>query len=146
MASRFTPKLIVVDPEEFTLTLHRMRPIRRRYVREKQYHVAVGTPQYPTPKGVYFIEWKAKNPAWRMPNSDWVNPEDRGRIIAGGDPANPLKAWFLSLGGTEGIGIHGTDHLGSIGTAASHGCLRMYPEEVTDLAKRVGVGTPVVVF
>lgn len=143
--SRLVPKLIVVERDEYELVLYRMK-LSRRYVVEKRYRIAIGTLAHQTPAGVYFIEWKAKNPDWKMPNSNWVAKEDRGKIVPGGHPDNPLKEWFLSLGGGEGVGIHGTASLQSIGTMASHGCIRMYPEDVIDLAKRVGVGTPVVVY
>ena len=47
------------------------------------------------------------------------------------------------MGIYDGAGIHGTDDVGSIGSAASHGCVRMTVEDVTDLFDRVEVGTPI---
>jgi lipoprotein-anchoring transpeptidase ErfK/SrfK len=56
-------------------------------------------------------------------------------------PDNPLKArWMGFLGGA---GIHGTDDVGSLGGAASHGCVRMSIPDVIELYERVDVGTPV---
>jgi lipoprotein-anchoring transpeptidase ErfK/SrfK len=75
-----------------------------------------------------------------MPYSDWVAPEDRGRVVPPG-PANPLKARWLGI--FDGAGIHGTDNEASIGTAASHGCVRMRIPEVIELYDQVPVGAPI---
>ena len=105
--------------------------------------VAIGAQGYETPLGPHYVTGKARNPDWRMPNSDWVPVEKRGKVIPGGHPDNPLKAAFISLGGNieDGVGFHGTANLESIGTMASHGCIRMRPEDVTFLYSRVPVGT-----
>lgn len=108
----------------------------------KTYHVAVGMAQYPTPDGRFSIQSIEKNPTWTVPNSDWAG-DLAGKVIPGGDPQNPLKAYFVRFNGA--VGFHGTADLGSLGSAASHGCVRMNPSDVTDLAKRVAVGTPVLV-
>ena len=91
-----------------------------------------------TPAGLYHIQNKAVNPAWTMPNSDWVAPADRGKVVPGGVPENPLKARWLGI--YDGAGIHGTDADGSIGTAASHGCIRMLIPDVIELYDQVPVG------
>ena len=75
-----------------------------------------------------------------MPNSDWAG-ELAGRVIPGGVPENPLKARWLGI--YNGAGIHGTDATGSIGTNASHGCIRMLIPDVIELYDRVPVGAPV---
>ncbi len=108
----------------------------------KRYHVAVGMAKYPTPDGQFSIQSVEKNPVWTVPNSDWAG-DLAGKVIPGGDPQNPLKAYFIRFNGA--VGFHGTASLDSLGTAASHGCVRMDPKDVTDLAKRVAVGTPVLV-
>jgi lipoprotein-anchoring transpeptidase ErfK/SrfK len=111
--------------------------------RHRRYDVAVGAIGYTTPVGLYYIASKALNPDWRMPNSKWVPEKDRGKLVPGGAPENPLKAAFLALGGRpiDGIGFHGTDDFGSIGTAASHGCIRMTEEDVLDFYELVEIGT-----
>jgi lipoprotein-anchoring transpeptidase ErfK/SrfK len=108
----------------------------------KTYHVAVGMPKYPTPDGQFAVQSVEKNPVWTVPNSDWAGAL-AGKVIPGGSPQNPLKAYFIRFDGS--VGMHGTAELGSLGTAASHGCVRMNPKDVTDLATRVTVGTPVLV-
>ncbi len=104
----------------------------------KTYGVAVGMPAYPTPIGKFRIITKAKNPTWNPPDSAWA--AGMGPVPPG--PENPLGTRWMGLN-SPGIGIHGTPAPSSIGTAASHGCIRMRIPEVEDLFDRVFVGTPV---
>ncbi|MDP2710768.1 MAG: L,D-transpeptidase [Solirubrobacteraceae bacterium] len=108
----------------------------------KTYRVAVGKPQYPTPRGRFTVTSKQVNPVWSVPNSPWAG-ELAGSTVAGGTAANPLKARWMGLAG--GIGFHGTGESGSIGTRASHGCIRMHVPDVIALYERVPVGTPVLI-
>ena len=107
----------------------------------KTYTIAVGAVGYDTPSGLYHIQNKAINPAWTMPDSDWVAPEDRGKVIPGGVAENPLKARWMGI--YNGAGIHGTDATYSLGSAASHGCIRMAIPDVIELYDQVPVSTPV---
>ena len=106
------------------------------------YNVAVGEPRYPTPPGRFTVQGMQVDPPWNVPQSDWAG-ELAGTTIPGGDPANPLVARWIGFNGA--VGFHGTASLGSIGTAASHGCVRMRPDDVIDLYERVTIGTPVLV-
>lgn len=108
----------------------------------KTYQVAVGMQQYPTPDGTFSIQSMQKNPVWNVPNSPWAG-DLAGKTIPGGSPQNPLKARFIGFNGA--VGFHGTTELGSLGTAASHGCIRMTPPDVIDLFNRVSLGTTVFV-
>jgi hypothetical protein len=108
----------------------------------KSYNVAVGQPEYPTPTGQYVIQNKQLNPTWSVPNSDWAGSL-AGQTIGPDDPRNPLEAAFIAFNGA--VGFHGTASISSLGTAASHGCIRMAPADVLDLYERVDVGTPVLV-
>ena len=108
----------------------------------KQYRVATGTGGYPTPHGQFHITAKRLNPTWYNPNSDW----SRGMpAFIGPGPSNPLGTRAMNLN-ASGIRIHGTPDSGSIGTNASHGCIRMQMHEAEDLFERVEVGTPVLVI
>ena len=100
----------------------------------RTYAVAVGNPKYPTPQGIYGIRKIVWNPSWRPPpGSDWA----KGKKPQGpGDPKNPMKVVKIFFREPDYY-IHGTDDIESLGSAESHGCLRMDPNEVADLAKMV---------
>ena len=104
--------------------------------------MAVGQAGYGTPGGLFRVRSKDWNPAWHVPNSPWAG-NLRGQTIPPGDPRNPLRVVFMSLGGA--VGIHGTSEPWSIGTRASHGCIRMRAGDVRNLANRTPVGTPVLI-
>ena len=114
----------------------------RRGKLARTYTVAVGSPEFPTPVGRYVVQSMQKNPAWNVPNSEWAGSL-AGETIPGGDPRNPLVARWIGFNGS--VGFHGTASSGSLGTAASHGCIRMAPGDVIDLFERVSTGTPVLV-
>jgi lipoprotein-anchoring transpeptidase ErfK/SrfK len=107
----------------------------------KTYPIAVGQVGLETPAGLYDIQDKQVNPSWTVPNSAWAG-DLAGTVVPPG-PGDPLKARWMGFSG--GAGIHGTDELDSLGTAASHGCIRMSIPDVIDLYDRVDVGTPVFV-
>jgi lipoprotein-anchoring transpeptidase ErfK/SrfK len=128
------PAIILVNRGAFKLTLYKdLKPA-------KTYGIAVGQVGLETPAGLYHVQNKAINPAWHVPNSDWAG-KLAGKVIPGGVPENPLKARWLGI--FDGAGIHGTDAIGSIGTAASHGCIRMRIPDVEELYDQVPVGAPV---
>lgn len=104
----------------------------------KTYGVAVGQPRYPTPTGHYQIVDKVYHPAWNPPPSPWAS----GLEPVPPGPDNPLGTRWMGLSAPH-VGIHGTPSDWSIGTAASHGCIRMHIPEVEQLFELVYVGTPV---
>jgi lipoprotein-anchoring transpeptidase ErfK/SrfK len=106
----------------------------------KTYPIAVGQVGLETPAGLYNIQDKQVNPAWHVPNSSWAGSL-AGKVIPGGVPENPLRARWMGI--YNGAGIHGTTDVGSLGSAASHGCIRMAIPDVIDLFDRVNVGDPV---
>ena len=106
------------------------------------YQVAVGDDEFPTPRGKFAVDRKEVNPVWNVPNSEWAG-DLAGKRIPGGDPRNPLVARWVGISGP--VGFHGTKDLGSIGSRASHGCVRMRPADVIDLHDRVEVGTPILI-
>ncbi len=128
------PTYITIDRASFTLHLWKdLNDV-------EDYTVAVGQPAYPTPTGLYSIQDKQVDPVWSVPNSDWAG-ELAGTVVQGGTAENPLKARWMGI--TAGAGIHGTDDVASLGTAASHGCIRMSVPDVEELYDQVPVGTPV---
>jgi len=128
------PSIIIVNRGGYKLTLYKRLKVA------KTYGIAVGRVGLETPAGLYHIENKAVNPAWHVPNSAWAG-DLAGKVIPPGDPGNPIKARWLGI--YAGAGIHGTSEDGSIGTAASHGCIRMHIPDVEELYDQVDVGTPV---
>ena len=133
LADRY-PAIIVVERGAFRLSLYRNLKLA------KTYRIAVGQAGLETPAGLYHIQNKAVNAAWHVPNSAWAGSL-AGQVIPGGAPNNPLKARWMGI--FAGAGIHGTDQVGSLGTAASHGCIRMAIPDVIELYDRVQVQTPV---
>ena len=133
---RFYGTVVTIDRDNFKLRLF------KRLKFSKSYGVAVGQPAYPTPTGRFQISNKQVNPAWTAPNSPWAG-ELAGTTTPGGSAANPLRARWMGIAG--GVGIHGTSQEYSIGSRASHGCIRMRVADVIDLYPRVPVGTPVLI-
>jgi lipoprotein-anchoring transpeptidase ErfK/SrfK len=108
---------------------------------EKSFGVAIGTPSHPTPRGTWEITQKRYLPTWGNPGSAWAANMP---ATIGPGPNNPLGTRALNLN-ASGIRIHGTTANSSIGTAASHGCMRMHRWDIEDLYDRVEVGTPVLI-
>jgi len=127
------PSYLTLDRAGYTLRLWKDLKLA------KSYTVAVGQVGLETPEGLYHIESKEVDPSWHVPNSDWAG-DLAGQVIPPG-PADPLKARWMGI--FEGAGIHGTDDTGSLGSAASHGCVRMSIPDVEELYDQVEVGTPI---
>ena len=106
----------------------------------KTYTVAIGAAGFDTPTGEYSIQNKAVDPTWSVPDSDWAG-DLAGTTVPGGAANNPLKARWMGI--YDGAGIHGTDDTASLGSAASHGCVRMAVPDVIELYDQVPVGTPI---
>jgi len=119
----------------------KLRLFKRLKLR-KTYGIAVGAAGFDTPRGLFTIQSKQVNPAWNVPNSDWAG-DLQGQTIPGGAPNNPLKARWLGVNGS--VGIYGTAEEWSIGSRASHGCIRMRVRDVIDLYPRVPLGAPVLI-
>ena len=128
------PQVVTVDRAGFTLRLFKNLRLA------KTYKIAVGQVGLETPAGVYHVQNKAIDPAWHVPKRDWAG-DLAGKVIPGGVPENPLKSRWLGI--YDGAGIHGTAEEGSLGTAASHGCIRMAVKDVEELYDDVPVQTPV---
>jgi lipoprotein-anchoring transpeptidase ErfK/SrfK len=128
------PAVLIVDRQSFRLTLY------KNLKKAKTYGIAVGKVGMDTPAGLYNIQNKAINPAWHVPNSDWAG-DLAGKVIPSGDPGNPIKARWMGI--YDGVGVHGTSDDASIGSAASHGCIRMHIPDVEELYEEVPVGAPI---
>ncbi len=108
----------------------------------RTFPVATGQAIYPTPKGVWHIVVKWKNPTWYPPvQDDWA----KGLKPVPPGPGNPLGTRWMGLD-APGVGIHGTDEPTSIGYSASHGCIRMQVPDAEWLFDHVDVGTTVYIL
>jgi hypothetical protein len=103
--------------------------------------IAVGTSEYPTPTGVFSVELKRYMPTWINPAPDGWGADMPAMIPPG--PSNPLGLRAINWT-AAGIRFHGTSATHSIGTAASHGCVRMYNEDVIELYDLIDEGAPIV--
>jgi L,D-transpeptidase ErfK/SrfK len=109
------------------------------------YPIGIGKLGWKTPEGSTKITAKVKDPYWNPPSSvrqEHLENDDPlpNRVPPG--PDNPLGAYLFRLG-WPGYLIHGTNKPYGVGMRASHGCVRLYPEDIAALFPQLPVGTPV---
>ena len=109
------------------------------------YPISIGRMDWDTPLGETRITAKAKNPSWYPPESIRAEHEEEGdplpRIVPPG-PDNPLGEYAMRLD-IPGYLIHGTNRPAGVGMRVTHGCIRMYPEDIFFLYNELKIGTPV---
>jgi L,D-transpeptidase ErfK/SrfK len=109
------------------------------------YPVGLGRDDWQTPTGTFKVNGKTVNPQWNIPESiRKEHIEERGdhrTFIPGGAPDNPLGSRRLELT-LPMYRIHGTDIPWGVGMQVSHGCIRLYPEDIERLFPIVPIGTP----
>jgi lipoprotein-anchoring transpeptidase ErfK/SrfK len=108
--------------------------------RIRAYPIAIGKEGWETPIGQFEVKQMLQNPTWINPMTNEVVPT--------GSPKNPLGSHWIGFwtDGNNWIGFHGTPETGSVGQAASHGCIRMYDRDVAALFSQVNLGTAVTVM
>lgn len=134
---------------------HRQLMVLENGQLKRRFPAAVGTVGWETPAGRHRVLEKTAHPVWQHPAN--------GRNVAPG-AANPLGSrWIgfyrdchgrngwdgerhLQISGCTVAGFHGTPHRWTVGRAVSHGCVRLYEENVQELFDLVEVGTPVTVL
>jgi L,D-transpeptidase ErfK/SrfK len=137
---------IVVNLPEHRLYFYpKARPGERAVV--ITYPVSVGKMDWRTPLGVTRIVSKVRNPQWYPPESVRREHADRGdplpKVVPAG-PDNPLGAFAMRLGISSGSYlIHGTNNPLAVGMPVTHGCIRMYPDDIAALFPLVAVATTV---
>lgn len=138
---------IIVDREQHILTLYKRGYLNPEYHEQARYPIAVGMIGHRTPRGMYIIDDRDRTPSWTIPYGvDWVPEHLWGVRLPYGDPNNPIKGRWMGLKDAEGVGIHGTADETSIGEDASHGCIRMYVQDVIDLYPNARLGTSVYII
>lgn len=129
----------VEQPVELILRLgERQLYVYRGNTLETTFPVAVGKPGWETPTGQFEVSYMLDQPGWTNPFT--------GEVVPPG-PNNPLGERWIAFwtDGQNEIGFHGTPNRGSIGQAASHGCVRLYNEDIRELYTLVSPGTRVTV-
>jgi len=106
----------------------------------KTFPIGIGVTENFTPVGRFYINEKKIFPTWYIPNSLREKYEGKKSIPPG--PDNPLGSHWMGLS-IKGYGIHGTNFPWAVGRLVTHGCIRLYPEDIFDLYSTVPIGTPV---
>jgi L,D-transpeptidase ErfK/SrfK len=109
--------------------------------------VAVGEPDWPTPVGAFRVVVKEEHPTWDVPVSIQEEMRRAGqRVITrmAPGPRNPLGDYWIGLS-LGSIGLHGTPYPSTIYRFATHGCVRLHPDDIAKVYRRVAVGTTVAV-
>jgi L,D-transpeptidase ErfK/SrfK len=110
--------------------------------------VSIGRMDWSTPIGRWSVVAKQKDPAWYPPESIRKEHLEDGRgplqkVVPAG-PDNPLGRYAMRLS-INGYLIHGTNRPVGVGMQVTHGCIRMYPEDIEWLFPQIPVGTPVTI-
>jgi L,D-transpeptidase ErfK/SrfK len=113
------------------------------------YPISIGRMDWATPIGRWTVTSKQKDPVWYPPESIRQEHLEDGRgfldkMIPPG-PDNPLGQYAMRLS-ASGYLIHGTNRPVGVGMQVTHGCIRMYPEDIERLFPQVPVKTPVTIM
>jgi L,D-transpeptidase ErfK/SrfK len=120
-------------------------PAAPAVVKVTTHPIGIGAEGWATPIGEAKVTQKARDPVWYVPASVRKEHAERGdplpSVVQPG-PDNPLGSFAMSLS-IPGYLIHGTNKPAGVGMRSSHGCIRLYPEDIEELFDRVAKGTPV---
>ncbi len=138
------PSLWIVPPSKYKQIIINIPELRLYYNAKKEnkiytFPLGIGDEGWETPVGVAHVVEKRVHPTWHIPKSLWGKYEVK--TIPPG-PDNPLGDYWLGLS-LKGYGIHGTNSPWGVGRLVSHGCIRLYPEDIEVLFKKVKIGTRV---
>lgn len=135
---RQQPSLPQITRLEVSLSQRRVTAFKGS-IKHKTYPIAVGRQGWETPTGTFKVKQKFAKPAWKNPFT--------GDVIKAGDPENPLGQYWIGFwtNGKDWSGFHGTPNRPSVGQAVSHGCLRMYNEDIKELFTLISTETIVTI-
>jgi len=105
----------------------------------KTFPIGIGDDGWHTPLGIFLISTKMTRPTWYIPES--LQEKYEAKTMPPG-PDNPLGDYWMGLSDSS-FGIHGTNFPWSVGRLVTHGCIRLYPEDIENLFSLVEMGTPV---
>jgi L,D-transpeptidase ErfK/SrfK len=131
---------IVINLPEMRLYLYPESAKQGEDVEIRTWPIGIGTEETPSPIRSFWIVTKEENPTWVVPQSilKTMNPP---RPVVPPGPDNPLGAYRMRLS-YDLYSIHGTDTPWAVGRLGTHGCIRLYPEDIGELYEEVRVGTP----
>jgi L,D-transpeptidase ErfK/SrfK len=134
---------VALDPDSVVVNIpQRMLFFRSGTGDVEGYPVAVGRRSWQTPLGEFAVQTKERNPTWDVPPSILEESRRNGRVLlehVPPGPTNPLGAFWLGLS-LSSIGIHSTNAPSSIFRAATHGCIRVAPDDMVAIFERIPVG------
>lgn len=137
-------KGIVINVPEMRLYYYR-KPAGKEPPKVITYPISIGRQDWKTPLGLARVLRKDKDPTWYPPKSiraEHAARNDPLEAVVPPGPDNPLGAYALRLS-MAGYLIHGTNKPAGIGMQVTHGCIRLFPEDIEELYQEVPVGTPV---
>jgi L,D-transpeptidase ErfK/SrfK len=130
---------VVVNIPEMRMFMYPARTKPGAPVTVRTWAVAIGSDDTPTPVGPFRITSKDKNPTWYVPDSIYRTMDKPRRVVPPG-PTNPMGEYRIRL--SKGLySIHGTDTPWAIGRETTHGCIRLYPEDIGELYRIVSPST-----
>ncbi len=109
--------------------------------RVRIYPIGVGREGWQTPEGLFRVVRKIEEPTWRVPVTIREESPELPEYVPPG-PDNPLGQFWIGLS-VGRIGLHGTNQPFGVGRRVSHGCIRLYPEDIRSLFARISLETPV---
>ena len=128
-----------VEPKGLVINVPEMRLYDFTVTPMEVYAAAIGDEADPSLHGEYKVGAKRKNPDWHVPASIRAEKPDLPAVVPAG-PDNPLGSRWMAIGNTS-YGIHGTNKQWSIGRMATHGCVRLYDDQIKKLYDRTPSGT-----
>ena len=130
---------IVINLPEMRLYLFPEKTTPGGEVEVQTWPIGIGMDDTPSPIRSFTIRTKEANPTWVVPDSILKTRDDKRRVIPPG-PDNPLGAYRMRLS-YDIYAIHGTDTPWAVGRLTTHGCIRLYPEDIPVLFDAVHIGT-----
>lgn len=138
-------------PENFQGIIINLSEMRLYYFYKKgknqfvvTYPIGIGDDGVETPLGRFKISHKVVNPSWYVPESIRQERPELPAVVPPG-PDNPLGSHAMRLSGLSYL-IHGTNRPWAVGRKVTHGCIRLYPEDIPKLFDMVSVGTDVLII
>jgi L,D-transpeptidase ErfK/SrfK len=126
------PQGIIVNIPEMRMYMFPPKPKPGDKIVLRTWAVAIGDSDTPSPVGPFTISSKDKNPTWHVPDSIYKKMDPPRRRVVPPGPDNPMGEYRIRMSKGD-YSIHGTDTPWAIGRETTHGCIRLYPEDIGEL-------------